>query len=97
MKTGKTAAGFYLVDLLPAAAMEPDHEDREDHRVDGSRLKDQHAAMEPDHEDREDGFDQADDKSTARPQWSPIMKTGKTRRTWKTPPKDMRRRNGARS
>ena len=34
--------------------------------------------MEPDHEDREDtGYDD-DYPSAKRPQWSPIMKTGKT-------------------
>ena len=37
------------------------------------------AAMEPDHEDREDRIASANaDDPVIGPQWSPIMKTGKT-------------------
>src|ERR1035437_9024017 len=58
--------------------MEPGHEDREDEPVHLRCLPGATAAMEPGHEDREDvtGYDQL--HILQEPQWSPVMKTGKT-------------------
>ena len=58
--------------------MEPGYEDREDSLSVISDFRRLYAAMEPGHEDREDvtGYDQL--HILQEPQWSPVMKTGKT-------------------
>ena len=54
MKTGKTEAHVGNESMPGSAAMEPDHEDREDPvRGPWASIRSR-AAMEPDHEDRED-------------------------------------------
>src|ERR1035437_7935305 len=61
------------------AAMEPGHEDREDDDCWWADLDFIKAAMKPGHEDREDltpGCPATSPK--IQPQWSPVMKTGKT-------------------
>ena len=79
MKTGKTATRWLHERMAHGAAMEPDHEDREDEMALLGTLLRAPAAMEPDHEDREDLWDAIGPERVARvPQWSPIMKTGKT-------------------
>ena len=60
--------------------MEPGHEDREYHRRPGSRPAHQPASMEPGHEDREYPPRPPEPGWLAKPQWSPVMKTGNTRR-----------------
>ena len=79
------------------AAMEPDHEDREDTMSTGVVAVPRTAAMEPDHEDREDLVVASPVHARPpEPQWSPIMKTGKTGGDRERRPRHSRR-NGARS
>ena len=65
--------------------MEPGHEDREDLRLHSIPGPLDLAAMEPGHEDREDLFmGMGTVKTHMRPQWSPVTKTGKTARTYRS-------------
>ena len=73
-------------DLEPAgehkktqASMEPGHEDREYAPLPVGSPTPWDASMEPGHEDREYILHTAHEVKTARPQWSPVMKTGNTR------------------
>ena len=63
------------------ASMEPGHEDRE-YKFDQFLNAGHHSAsMEPGHEDREYlARSPGRDTHVMRPQWSPVMKTGNTRR-----------------
>ena len=98
MKTGKTVPRCRRSRRVELAAMEPDHEDREDCAGDAVPVTDDLAAMEPDHEDREDtGKLVREALFSGLPQWSPIMKTGKTRAPAVGPQEPSPGRNGARS
>ena len=61
--------------------MEPGHEDREYRSMMRAIMRPRRASMEPGHEDREYQDPRRVGDTTGRPQWSPVMKTGNTRRT----------------
>ena len=62
------------------ASMEPGHEDREYGAYPDGPGPTPHASMEPGHEDREYACAATIRHASTRPQWSPVMKTGNTRR-----------------
>ncbi len=65
---------------LEHASMEPGHEDREYLIVSMAIFSLPAASMEPGHEDREYAKQWRDELDVRVPQWSPVMKTGNTRR-----------------
>ena len=84
--------------ITSEASMEPGHEDREymQRSCRRRRLADR-ASMEPGHEDREYVKGTATESTVTKPQWSPVMKTGNTRRIGRLPAAGLGSLNGARS
>ena len=76
--------------------MEPGHEDREYAPHEPQAAADDGASMEPGHEDREYTEAWAAASICSGPQWSPVMKTGNTRKPGPPPP-SAPSLNGARS
>ena len=78
----------YVVVLALHASMEPGHEDREYPGRCGRQPSSGRASMEPGHEDREYFGVGLGERVQVVPQWSPVMKTGNTRRVQRELPLD---------
>ena len=90
MKTGNTLTCARGVADDVVASMEPGHEDREYRPVLGRGRSNWTASMEPGHEDREYAIAAVARVAGAMPQWSPVMKTGNTRRMGARPRRSRR-------